>query len=216
METFKEYLEKLGLLVDFSDKNLTEEDKSSIRERIKLAKKEYRSIYVKKQLKEWKNKHKKFEVFFNKEGRNNEWDYIKRKAEKAKMKVPAFIKQCLMAYLKGCYVVPDRDQIDKLIKEISMYREERNKEGRNIKKIIDDAIKRNYFIPHELTELEKSMYGIKSVDFTFDLQDKVLKVLTEPQEQVIDFIKRNLEEAPGLLPQLEGLILEHKQKAHDS
>jgi hypothetical protein len=94
-----------------------------------------------------------------------------------------------------------------------MYREERNKEGRNIKKIIDDAIKRNYFIPQELTELQKSMYGIKSVDYTFDLQDKVLKVLTEPQEQIIDFIKRNLEENPGLLPHLEQLIYDHKPKA---
>lgn len=208
METLRSYLKERNLLYSMNDIE-SEEEKNRIQFQVAEAKKEYRKAYLKKKKSEYRNAKHRVEFSLSKKGKVSEFDLVKKRA--GKRKIGSFMKECALAYLQNEYVIPNDELISDCIKQIAAYREDRNKEGRNIKHIVDKANRRGYTVPEDLEALRQRMYELNNLEYTFNLEDRIEQSLRYPEEQFLDFIKRKIEENPSLVFQLEELIQSSKK-----
>ncbi len=214
VQTLQKYLEEKGLLLNLEDPLLTHNDKLFLKKKIADAKAEHRKLYLKEKRKEYNATQARVELRLNKTGRGNEYDRFRKMAKNKKL--ATFIKSCAIAYLKNDYVVPDEKIIDGLIKEISRYREERNKEGRNIKSILDKVHRQGMTYQNDLIALYYKMYALDQIDFTFDLEQLVANAMHHPEEHFLEYAKRHLEKTPEAIEQLEKIISKIKTKRNDN
>lgn len=204
VKSLQNYLEEKGLLLNLEDPNLQETDRILLKEKIAIAKLEHRKLYLKEKRKEYNNKQARVELRLNKVGKGNEYDRLKKRAKNKKL--ATFIKSCAIAYLKNEYVIADEKIIDELIKEISLYREDRNKEGRNIKFILDRVRRQGMVYSNDISELYAKMYALDKLDFTFDLEQSVINALHHPEEHFFEYVERHLQKSPEAIERLEKII----------
>ena len=204
MQSLREYLEKRGLLIDLNDSQLSVQEKELWQQKITEAKLAYRKMYLKEKKKEYRATKARAEITLNKEGRGNEYDLVQKRAKGKKL--GSFIKECALAYLRQEYVVPNNEIIDSLIQQIAHFRQERNKEGRNIKYLLDNANKRGIVVEHDIRELQNKMYSLEALDFTFHLEEKVMAALRYPEQQFANYLQQKLEEKPELIAEVEQIL----------
>jgi len=208
METLRNYLKERNLLYSMNEID-SQEEREEIKFKVEIAKKEYRKAYLKKKKVEYRNAKHRVEFSLSKKGKTSEFDLVKKRA--GNKRIGTFMKECALAYLKNDYVIPNDIIINDCIKQIAAYREERNKEGRNIKHIVDKANRRGYTVPEDLEDLRQRMYELNNLEYTFSLEDKVEQSLRYPEEQFLGFLKRKIEENPHLISQVEDLIQSSKR-----
>ena len=209
MKSLQTFLEERGLVLDLEDPQLREEEKQQFKEKIAAAKIEHRKLYLKAKRKEYNEKQARVELRLNKVGRGNEYDRLKKRAKGKHL--ATFIKSCAIAYLKNEYVVPDEKVVNSLIQEIARYREDRNKEGRNIKFILDKVRKQGMVYPSNINELYAKMYALDKLDFTFDLEQSVVNAMHHPKEHFFEYVERHLEQSPEAIEKLEKIISKHSK-----
>ncbi|MGB1216679.1 MAG: hypothetical protein ACPG5P_02315 [Saprospiraceae bacterium] len=203
MDSLREYLREKNLLFSMDDIE-NSIDKESLMNRVEEAKIKYRKSYLKKKKQEYRKSKHRVEFSLSKEGKSSEYDLVKKRAKNKKLGV--FMKECALAYLQNEYVIPNDDLINNCIKEIAAYREDRNKEGRNIKHIVDKANRRGYTIPEDLEDLKQRLYKLNNLEYTFSLEDKIEQLLRYPEEELLDFLRRKFEDNPSLVSQVGELV----------
>lgn len=204
MQSLREYLEEKGLLIDLNDSQLSIQEKELWQQKIMDAKSVYRKMYLKEKKKEYRATKARAEITLSKKGRSSEYDLVKKRAKGKKL--GSFIKECALAYLRGEYVVPNDEIIDSLIQQIAQFRQERNKEGRNIKYLLDNANNRGIVVEHDIRELQNKMYSLEALDFTFHLEEKVIAALRYPEQQFTSYLQKKLEEQPELIQEVEQIL----------
>lgn len=211
VKSLQAYLEEKGLLLNLDDpnSNYTDIQKEHLKKRIAAAKAEHRKLYLKEKRREYNEKQARVELRLTKVGRGNEYDKFKKRAKGKHL--ATFIKTCAIAYLKNEYVVPDEKVLNELIKEISRYREDRNKEGRNVKYILDKVRRQGMVYSNDLRALQEKMYALDNLDFTFDLEQSVANALTHPEEHFFEYVERHLRKMPEAIEKLEKVILKVKE-----
>lgn len=216
VKSLQAFLEEKGLLLNLDDpnSNLTDVQKEHLRNKIARAKTEHRKLYLKEKRKEYNKKQARVELRLNKFGRGNEYDKFKKRAKGKHL--ATFIKTCALAYLKNDYVVPKESLINDLIKEISRYREDRNKEGRNVKFILDKVRKQGLVYSGDLKMLQEKMYALDNLDITFDLEQLVINALCDPEERFFDYAERHIRRMPEAIEELEKIISKVKKEVDDN
>jgi hypothetical protein len=216
VKSLQDFLEEKGLLLNLDDpnSNLTDAQKEHLRNRIARAKAEHRKLYLKEKRKEYNEKQARVELRLNKVGRGNEYDKFKKRAKGKHL--ATFIKSCALAYLKNEYVVPNEEVLNDLIKEISRYREDRNKEGRNVKFILDKVRKQRMAYSRDVSDLQEKMYALNNLDFTFDLEQLIVNAIQHPEEHFLEYAERHIRKMPEAIEDLERLISKVKTEMDDN
>ena len=216
VKSLQDFLEEKGLLLNLDDpnSNLTDIQKEHLRSRIAKAKTEHRKMYLKEKRKEYNEKQARVELRFSKVGRGNEYDKFKKRAKGKHL--ATFIKSCALGYLKNEYVVSNEKVLNDLIKEIARYREDRNKEGRNVKFILDKVRKQRMAYSRDISNLQEKMYALDNLDFTFDLEQLVTNALQYPEEHFLEYVERHIRKMPEAIEDLERLISKVKTEVDDN
>lgn len=216
VKSLQDFLEEKGLLLNLDDpnSNLTDVQKEHLRNKIIRAKAEHRKLYLKEKRKEYNQKQARVELRLNKVGRGNEYDKFKKRANGKHL--ATFIKSCALAYLKNEYVVSDEKVLNDLIKEIARYREDRNKEGRNVKFILDKVRKQRMAYSRDINSLQEKMYALDKLDFTFDLEQLVTNALQYPEEHFFEYVERHIKKMPEAIEDLEKIISKVKKEVDDN
>jgi hypothetical protein len=203
--SLREYLEENGLLIDFDDPALTDEKKRELESKIEEAKATHRRLYLKNKQEKYRKSKVRVEMTLDKE----ESALIKKRA--GKKRPGTFIKEMALAYMKQEYIIPNEEIIEGLIKEIARYREDRNREGRNVKQILDWARKRGMVeVPEDIEYLREKLYSLDKLDYTFHLEETVMNALRHPEEQFPEYLKRKLHDSPELIEETERILAEIK------
>ena len=171
-----EYLDSLGILENGSD------------EAIKQAKKDYRKLYFTKHKQKQRALFHEYTIRFSKE--KVEYAKVDGMAKQHNMKINAFIKSAVLAYINKTYIVPDRLQIARLeqltaqclneiqsiVKQKEKYSYEREQKYELLEKRfekLEDDISSVLKCPYTIEELI-----IKGIQEKPSLQEALLAILT--------------------------------------
>jgi hypothetical protein len=171
-----EYLDSIGILENGTD------------EQIEKAKKDYRKIYFTKHKRVQRTLKREFTLRFSKE--KGEYTTIELKAKQHRMKITAFLKSAVLAYINKTYIAPDRlkiaeleqllsqclNEIQTIVKQKEKYSYEREEKYELIEKRIEK-------LEEEISTILKCPYTIeelvlKGIEEKPTLKEQLLSILT--------------------------------------
>ncbi|MFA6924901.1 MAG: hypothetical protein WC223_11695 [Bacteroidales bacterium] len=174
-----EYLDSTGVL------------ERGIDEEIKQAKKEYRKIYFTKHKRKQRTIKREITIRFSKD--NNEFSRIDFVAKQHKMKLTAFLRSAVLAYLNKTYIVPDRLQIAELEQLLSQCLNE-------IQTIVKQKEKYSFEREQKYEAIEKLIEK---------LGEEINKILKQPYT-IEELVIKGIEEKPSLKEQLLAILTTNK------
>jgi hypothetical protein len=164
-------------------------------QQVEELKREWQKKRVQKYQREYKKKHYRKELLF-KEG---EWRMVAQAAEDHNMKANQFIKSCLLAYLNQCFILPEDEDVKAL--EIAMIRY-----GTLLNQIARQVNVRGGALASEVQQIRDDYGQLRA------LAHERLRVPSTIQQ----LLEEELESDPRILPYLEQLIAQYKNRQDDS
>ena len=171
-----EYLDSLGILENGSD------------EAIKQTKKDYRKLYFTKQKQKQRALFQEYTIRFSKE--KVEYSKVAGMAKQHNMKINAFIKSAVLAYINKTYVMPNRLQIARLeqltaqcLNEIQSIVKQKEKYSYEREQKYELLEKRFEKLEEDISSVLKCPYTIeelvlKGIQDKPSLQEELLALLT--------------------------------------
>ena len=171
-----EYLDSRNILENGSD------------EAIKQAKKDYRKLYFTKQKQKQRAIYHEYTIRFSKE--KVEYAKVATMAKQHNMKITAFVKSAVLAYINKTYIVPDRLQIARLeqitaqcLNEIQTIVKQREKYSYEREQKYEILEKRFGKLEEDISNVLKCPYTIeelvlKEIKEKPSLQEALLAILT--------------------------------------
>jgi len=170
-----EYLDSIGILEHGSD------------EAIKKAKQDYRKLYFTKHKRKQRSLHHEYSIRFVKT--SVEYSKVLAAAKQHNMKITAFVKSAVMAYINKTYIVPDRLQIARLEQLIAQCLNE-------IQTIVKQKEKYSYEREQKYEILEKR----------FGKLEQDISIVLKCPYSIEEFLIKEIQEKPSLREQLLAIL----------